>query len=550
MDSTLMSFPTCGHSVNSSSGNCTYCGAVVSVRGNEAQPDDPIAAEETVATRSAPPEQPAAMPWAAEMSEEADNVRPTAAKPPESILAPKGPAESVAAESVEPAGDAEPHAEAPATASDAEHENTLLLEEAQEAAAAAAAPPPPIDSNPEIAVTAAEEAEADPPAGSLMQEDFTPTEENARSGGSTHQAVEEPPEEDAKPEKAAAAPSAEALDLPVEEPDEAEALGAGIMAVIEGRVSEDEAKRPRAADAHSSEGIAAVAVRDHNTDDRQSNAVQESAPEKTGSLTSDAANETILLEPAAEVQISAAKAFGKAKGQIKMEAAKPKTAGKAISDAAAESANRPPDILKTENAASKTAAGIKKQKEKLAAVDSSENEKTETAKSQALKRQKAALAKAQAQKKQQLLLTKAAALKQKKATEAQAQATNKKRVAPAGEETPKIGDTAAASRQKGAPAAVAHALEAGSKLQDLLKKYKGKAIGINYDNSVEVREALLEKANNEYFSVFVKDKKLHYSYPLKSILAIIEGREGVDSGNSKQPQKFNAVIKVYPLVLF
>ena len=166
MDSTLMSCPTCGHSVNSSSGNCTYCGAAVSVRGSEEQPDDPIAAEETSASQSEPSEQPAAMPRAAEMSEDADNVRTTAAKPPESILAPKGPAESVAAESVDPAGDAEPFAEAPATASEAEHEDTLLQEEAQEAAAIAAALPPPTHSNPEIAVTAAEEAAADPPAGS------------------------------------------------------------------------------------------------------------------------------------------------------------------------------------------------------------------------------------------------------------------------------------------------------------------------------------------------------------------------------------------------
>ena len=253
-----------------------------------------------------------------------------------------------------------------------------------------------------------------------MQADLTPTEENARSGGSAHQAVDEPPKDEAKPEKPPAAAAAKAFDPPVEEPDEAEALGAEIMAVIEGRVSEDEAKRSRAADAHSSEGIAAFAARDHNADDRQSNAVQESAPEKTGNLTSDAPTETILLEPADEVQISAAKAPGKANGKIKVEAAKPKTAVKAISDAAAESANRPPDILKTENAASKTAAGIKKQKEKSAAVDSSKDEKTETAKSQALKRQKAALAKAKAQKKQQLLLAKAAALKQKKATEAKA----------------------------------------------------------------------------------------------------------------------------------
>ena len=87
-------------------------------------------------------------------------------------------------------------------------------------------------------------------------------------------------------------------------------------------------------------------------------------------------------------------------------------------------------------------------------------------------------------------------------------------------------------------------------MQSLLEKYKDQAIGINYDNSADIREARLVEANGEFFSVYVKDKKLHYSYPLKTILTVIEGEDGVNTGDSKQPVKFNAVIKVYPLVLF
>ena len=84
----------------------------------------------------------------------------------------------------------------------------------------------------------------------------------------------------------------------------------------------------------------------------------------------------------------------------------------------------------------------------------------------------------------------------------------------------------------------------------LLKRYKGKAIGINYDNSIEIKEAELIEANEEFFSVMVKDKKLQYSYPLKSILTIIEGQEGVETGLDNKKLKFDAVIKVYPLVAF
>ena len=107
----------------------------------------------------------------------------------------------------------------------------------------------------------------------------------------------------------------------------------------------------------------------------------------------------------------------------------------------------------------------------------------------------------------------------------------------------------AGSGQKAAMPATT-GLEIKSRMQELLKKYEGQAIGINYDNSAEIREALLENTNSEYFSVFVKDKQLHYSYPLKTILTVIEGKDGVETGSSKPPQKFNAVVKVYPLVLF
>ncbi|MEE9497480.1 MAG: hypothetical protein V3V39_13200, partial [Desulfobacterales bacterium] len=66
----------------------------------------------------------------------------------------------------------------------------------------------------------------------------------------------------------------------------------------------------------------------------------------------------------------------------------------------------------------------------------------------------------------------------------------------------------------------------------------------------EIREAELVDANEEFFSVMVKDKKLQYSYPLKTILTIIEGQEGVETGEDDKKAKFDAVIKVYPLVLF
>ena len=86
------------------------------------------------------------------------------------------------------------------------------------------------------------------------------------------------------------------------------------------------------------------------------------------------------------------------------------------------------------------------------------------------------------------------------------------------------------------------------RLLGLLKRYKGKAIGINYDNSSVIKEAELVDANEEFFSIMVKDKKLQYSYPLKTILTIVEGQDGVETGEDNHKAKFDAVIKVYPLV--
>ena len=113
-----------------------------------------------------------------------------------------------------------------------------------------------------------------------------------------------------------------------------------------------------------------------------------------------------------------------------------------------------------------------------------------------------------------------------------------------------------AARQQ--QAALARAAAAGSpppaaasqKTAALLKKYEGQTVGINYDNSAEIREADLVHVNNEYFSVLVKDKKLRFTFPLRTLLALVEGEDGVEAGPRGAPVKVKAVVKVYPLVLF
>ena len=161
------------------------------------------------------------------------------------------------------------------------------------------------------------------------------------------------------------------------------------------------------------------------------------------------------------------------------------------------------------------------------------------AKAEALKKQKAAQAKAEAFKKMKAAQAQAQALKKKKVAQAKADALKKQKAAQArAEESVEYVEVAAGGQSN-------HV-----KLLRLLKRYKGKAIGINYDNSAEIKEAELIEANEEFFSVMVKEKKIQYSYPLNTILTIVEGEQGVETGEKDEKAKFDAVIKVYPLVLF
>jgi hypothetical protein len=182
------------------------------------------------------------------------------------------------------------------------------------------------------------------------------------------------------------------------------------------------------------------------------------------------------------------------------------------------------------------------------AVQDNAKKKISMAKAEALKKQKLAQAKAEALKKQKAAQAKALALKKQRANQARLQALKKQKEAQAKAEASAQEIEVASGNIS--PAASESAVGGHEKLLGLLKRYKGKAIGINYDNSAEIKAAELVDANEEFFSVLVKDKKLQYSYPLKTILTIVEGQEGVEAGEDNQKTKFDAVIKVYPLVLF
>jgi hypothetical protein len=232
-------------------------------------------------------------------------------------------------------------------------------------------------------------------------------------------------------------------------------------------------------------------------------------PEKASSMESE---EEILLEDMAEP----------AKAET--------TPAKSDNDTRAE-------LLKKQKAALVKAEALKKEKASQAKAAALKKQKLAQAKLEALKKQKAAQAKMEALKKKKAELAKAEVLK-KQRTQAKAEALKQQKVA-------QIEAEASAQQPIGL-----QSLEPKLKIMGLLKKYEGKTIGINYDNSAEIREAELIEANNEFFSVMAKDTKLQYSYPLQTLLSLIEGEDGVEAGEAESKTKYDAVIKVYPLVLF
>jgi len=88
-------------------------------------------------------------------------------------------------------------------------------------------------------------------------------------------------------------------------------------------------------------------------------------------------------------------------------------------------------------------------------------------------------------------------------------------------------------------------LQPKPKIKDLLKKYEGQIIGINYDSPTEIKGANLVKVGDDLFSILITDDELMKSYPLRNIMSIVEGVNGVSTGNVEERSPFSIVIQVY-----
>ena len=497
MGSKLMNCPTCSHSVNNIGGACPYCGANMSQEAQQPQFDAKEVVENEPAIEPQPPVPPEETPSESELATDAviDSANESASveEEPEPQTLDDERKLKLGPEFEELTLDGDGDSEMASTITDDPQSDPDTEGES------------PTEVKPDMQGTESEKAPAFTSIDPIAQQQEIPSELDA--------------------DESPLPPEPEVVETAVDEPAESDTIEENIVEITEIEATQQELDTQLApetfpppeesAKAESTVAELAESAETDSADEVQSEIEADKTTDDEAGISSDTGSDTIVLEAIDEVQPSTQESTDKTEETAKLDS--------------------PAEALKIEKAAQVMAAAIEKQKAALAESQKVKKQKAALAKAQALKSQKAEQAKVQTQKKQKMILAKAAALKRKKAARAKAQALKNQRYAQAGIESVQRDD-------------IATALEANTKMQSLLQKYKGRAIGINYDNSAEIREAQLVEANGEYFSVFVQDENLHYSYPLKTILTVIEGKYGVDTSDSEKTDNFNAVIKVYPLI--
>ncbi|MDJ0816642.1 MAG: hypothetical protein QNJ58_10595 [Desulfobacterales bacterium] len=535
MDSNLMSCPTCGHSVSNAAGACAYCGAMMTE--NEQQPTEEIGAvdiaqpdestlpsfrtEETAAAAGSEPSGPDPIPVA-------DQPIP----PDLQELSPSPPEATAAGTDAEPEVELTEKQEPTETA-----DQQTSIEAEPEMKAAADIVPLPLEGKSESTTPATEDIVPENPAeineiaaSETMTAVSAGEDEPAVAGAGTAEPVSSASDTVSPAEEVQVSPEPVLPEAAVDEPPKSEVRGDNIIELAEVQNIQEELEKVSTPVAAAPSEISAE-VGDIESPEAAQPIIEAEIPiDVEADPMTESAGDTIILEVTDEVQSDSAKVPQKSDEFDQTSAAA--------------------EALKIEKAAQDMAAAIKKQKAALADPQMKPKPDSATVKAQAIKAQKAALAKVRAAKKQKMILAKAAALKRKKAAQAKAQARKKPAADRNGVEN--AGEEGVVTLKDAAPTAgkAPQETSADSKLKNLLERYKGRSVGINYDNSADIREAQLVEANGEYFSVYAKEKNLKYSYPLKTILTVIEGKDGVEAGESGKKSKFNAVIKIYPLVLF
>lgn len=531
MSFNIMSCPTCGHSVSNASGACAYCGALMT---EDQQPptEDTEAAVNAQSVESPPASTEPEASAPADVSVPVDEMPVLTQDRSPSPGSQELTELSLDTDATIQETDAHAGVEEKQALIDTEGQPTSMETE-PESKTSSEIVPPPVEAMDDPAGQSNEELDTESVAGvdgEVVLAD--PEAENDPNANRDEPAG--PDSKEAKTDSTAAevelTPEPNLVDVAVDEPGESEISEKNVVELDEINDIQEELEKTSIPEMSAPSDTSLDPSASESPESPQPESDVKFPMDAKAGLNAPSLDDTIILEVADEVQPEAEKAPHKSDNSAQTSAAG--------------------DALKIEKAAQDLTAAVNKQKAAMAETQKKIKQEAASTKVEAIKQQKAALAKTHAVKKQKMILAKAAAIKRKKAAQAKAQALKKQEAARAGVENARKDEGAATIAAAAGKHKQAKDPETSSELKKLLEKYKGQAVGINYDNSADIREAQLVEANGEYFSVLVREKNLHYSYPLKTILTVIEGRDGVEAGESEKKSKFNAVIKVYPLVLF
>ena len=508
METDQLSCAKCGHLLKEDAAACAYCGTAVASGDSPPQPDenapdiaDQAAEQSVVSADDAPPVLETTEPSSAAPDTASETGTSPQDQPEETRQVIKESAAEVASGAVDslPEADDQIDFQLP--------DDELIVEFDDEAA-----------KKPEQRSDADKgSAETTKPATETGMDDMVGLKQNAAEGAADVIPLAEKASARAISEDTPDLPETPVLEMGGEDSSESETLGADILELVE-----DESGKPEAIQ----EQLSGNPI---PTDEAAAEKASGLTPNDTGTKNEDI--DAILLTSDDEAQSETPSSAEDTKQESQpTEAEEPIELAAPTGDGPAKTDESP-----ASDDAKAKADAIQKHTDAQASLEAAKIEK-------AAKTKKAALAKAQALKKKKLKLAKAQALKKKKLKLAKAQALKKQREAQAG--SAKTGKAAAMD------ASMVQSMETNTQLLGLLKKYEGQTIGINYDNSADIKEAELVATNTEFFSVLVKDQNLTYCHPLKTILTVIEGKDGVEAGKPEENAKFSAVVKVYPLVLF
>jgi len=195
------------------------------------------------------------------------------------------------------------------------------------------------------------------------------------------------------------------------------------------------------------------------------------------------------------------------------------------------------EALRKQNEEEERVEALRRQEEEAERAEALRQQKEEEEKAEALRRQKEEEERAEALRRQKEEEEKAEALRKQKEEEERVEALRRQK-----EEEEKK-----ALQRKIED--ITNVLKPKAKIKDLLKKYEGQTVGINHDSPTEIKGADLIKVGDDLFSILLADEKLIKSYPLRTIISIIEGVNGVSNANMEENSKFSIVILVHYPVL-